>query len=274
MISLPGAAVATLGSTSAAATPEPPLRSTVAAATLADQPQPQRSDSGNPPEETVAAVGLHVDGVLFDSLVESVAPLLCDLSQEQMQNFVLHSCAKQLQGGGDIDPDKIANAVFSIDHDSAEWQARLRPPAGITVLREQGAQLRGQDLRVMQVTVGRPSRLQCCSPRQVTHTFTFDAGSSKVLSEVDRCIRSVVDASMQYMSTDKQVPYLLLTAAGDVVVLTKELLHACPSASPAVYASMARGPASTAAAQAFPVPTRGGNTTPRLFLVRKGKERT
>jgi len=233
-----------------------------AGATAAPAAAPAAQAAGNHGDK-----GMQVDAALFDSLVESVAPLLCDLSNEQMQNFVLHSCAKQLQDGGDIDPDKIANAVFSIDQSSAEWQARMEPPTNIRVHRAAASTQSGQDLRVLQVAIGRPPLARCCSPRQVVHSFTFDAGSSKVLSEVDRCIRSVVDASMQYMATDKQVPYLLLSPDGDVLVLTKELLKACPTAAPAALKPSASQPD---AAHPLLAPLRASVQVPRLHLVRKG----
>ncbi len=242
-----------------------------------DQPSqsPEQKPSHQQTSEGKDNPQKRIDGALFDTLVESVAPFLGDLTKEQIENFVLHSCSRQLDGGGEIDPDKIANAVFSIDQDSAEWHSRLLPPAGIFVEREtSNATTTMQDLRVLQVTMGHPSTVLCWRPRQITHTFTFDAGSSKVLSEVDRCIRSVVDASMQYMATDKQVPYLLLSPCGDVIVLTKELLKACPpAAASGVGARASCGqaqPAACASSTACPTHYHKAARTPRLHLVRKG----
>jgi hypothetical protein len=217
-----------------------------------------------------------IDGALFQTLVESVAPFLPDLEKVQLDNFILNSCARQLAEGSDIDPDKIANAIFSLDHDSPEWQQRLTKPVGISVKPEAVSTASGPDLRVLDVVMGRPSSALCCRRRNITHTFKFDLNSSKVLSEVDRCIRSVASSSMQYMTTDRQVPYLLLSPHGDVVVLSKSLLQACSCAIDTRTPELVVTAAPAASSHDIPLPTTAAPSasTATLHLVTKGNATT
>ncbi|KAA0163888.1 hypothetical protein FNF28_04082 [Cafeteria roenbergensis] len=165
---------------------------------------------------------------------------------DQLYNAVVNRLKRQHSETGTFDPIDAAQRLaapftevaFGMQPEDPEgFEALIKDPVGVVVEAEpEAASSASGDRRALVLwwwkrAPAATAWLPCARPSRMVisqHEVHFDASDADLLANVDASIRSVASTSMASSAGDRLARFMLLSSAGDVVVLQESWLKLCP----------------------------------------------